>query len=127
MAGIVKTWLLEDNSKPREQRHTKTRVFERLRDEYQFVGSRRAISDLVSRLQDKPAEVSCPIAHSVGEVVQIDWGQAIVVLAGQSSKVMIFCARSAYSKATFVRAYLRNDKRARVSMRTLWRWYQDLQ
>ena len=106
---IVKTWLLEDKSKPRKQRHTKTRVFERLRDEYQFVGSRRAVSDLVSRLQDKPVEVFCPIDHPLGEEVQIDWGQAIVVLAGQSTKVMIFCARSAYSKATCVRAYLRDD------------------
>ena len=66
VVGIVKTWLLEDKSKHRKQRHTKTRVFERLRDEYQFVGSRRAVSDLVSRLQDKrsviPREFSelCP-------------------------------------------------------------------
>ena len=109
VVGIVKTWLLEDKSKHRKQRHTKTRVFERLRDEYQFVGSRRAVSDLVSRLQDKPAEVFCPIDHPLGEEVQIDWGQAIIVLAGKSTKVMIFCARSAYSKATFVRAYLRDD------------------
>ena len=50
VVAIVKTWLEEDKSKPRKQRHTKTRVFERLRDEYQFVGSRRAISDLVSKL-----------------------------------------------------------------------------
>jgi len=35
--------------------------------------------------------------------VQIDWGQATVMLAGEETKVMIFCARSAYSKATFVR------------------------
>ncbi len=107
--AIVKTWLEEDRSRPRKQRHTKVRVFERLRDEYQFIGSRRAISDLVSKLQDKPAEVFCPIDHPLGEEVQIDWGEATVVLAGQTTKVMIYCARSAYSKATFVRAYLRDD------------------
>ena len=106
---IVKTWIEQDRSKPRKQRHTKTRIFERLRDEYQFTGSRRAVSDLVSKLLDKPVEVFCPIDHPPGDEVQIDWGEATVVLAGQSTKVMIFCARSAYSKATFVRAYLRDD------------------
>ena len=109
VVAIVISWLEQDKHKPRKQRHTKTRIFERLRDEYQFVGSRRAISDLVSKLQDKPAEVFCPIDHPIGEEVQIDWGEATVVLAGVTTKVMIYCARSAYSKATFVRAYLRDD------------------
>lgn len=106
---LVKTWLDADKTKPRKQRHTKTRIFERLRDEYGFQGSLRAVHDLVTKLQDKPAEVFCPIDHPPGDEVQIDWGQATVVLAGQSTTVMIFCARSAYSKATFVRAYLRDD------------------
>ena len=106
---IVKTWIEQDRTKPRKQRHTKTRIFERLRDECQFIGSRRAISDLVGKLLDKPAEVFCQIDHPPGDEVQIDWGEATVVLAGHSTKIMIFCARSAYSKATFVRAYLRDD------------------
>ncbi len=80
VVAIVKTWLQEDKSRPRKQPHTKVRVFERLRDEYQLIGSRRAISDLVSKLQDKPAEVFCPIDHPLGEEVQIDWGEAKRVL-----------------------------------------------
>jgi transposase len=106
---LVKQWLEEDRAKPRKQRHTKTRIFERLRDEYDFKGSRRAISDLVTSLLEKPAEVFCPIDHPPASEVQIDWGQAIVMLRGAQTKVMIFCARSAFSKATFVRAYLRDD------------------
>ena len=96
--AIVERWLQEDKSKPRKQRHTQTRVYERLGDEYQFVGSRRTISTLVKTLQAKPPEVFCPIDHPPGDEVQIDWGQAIVKLAGEETKVMIFCARSAYSK-----------------------------
>jgi transposase len=109
IAAIVKNWLGMDQSKPQKQRHTKTRIFERLRDEYQFAGSRRAVSDLVNRLVSKPVEVFCPIDHPPGREVQIDWGEATVTLAGEDAKVMIFCARSAYSKATFVRAYMRDD------------------
>lgn len=106
---LVRQWLDDDKSKPRKQRHTKTRIFERLRDEYGFKGSRRAISDLVTSLLQKPAEVFCPIDHPPGDEIQIDWGEATVALRGDETKVMIFCARSAYSKATFVKAYLRED------------------
>ena len=106
---IVQQWLLDDQSKPRKQRHTQTRIYERLRDEYQFTGSRRTISTLVKKLQGNTPEVFCPIDHPPAGEVQIDWGQATVVLAGEQTKVMIFCARSAYSKATFVRAYMRDD------------------
>lgn len=106
---LVKQWLEDDKSKPRKQRHTKTRIFERLRDEYGFKGSRRAVSDLVTWLQDKPAEVFCPIDHPPADEVQIDWGKATVVLNGAQTVIMIFCARSAYSKATFVKAYQRDD------------------
>lgn len=106
---IVERWIQEDQSKPRKQRHTQTRVYERLRDEYQFTGSRRTVSTLVNNLQAKPPKVFCPIDHPPGDEVQIDWGQATVKLAGEETKVMIFCARSAFSKATFVRAYMRDD------------------
>jgi transposase len=106
---LVKQWLEEDKAKPRKQRHTKTRIFERLRDEYDFKGSRRAISDLVTSLSEKTAEVFCPIDHPPANEVQIDWGQAIVTLRGIQTKVMIFCSLSAFSKATFVKAYLRDD------------------
>jgi transposase len=106
---IVQQWLQDDQSRPRKQRHTQTRIYERLRDEYQFTGSRRTISTLVKKLQGKTPEVFCPIDHPPAGEVQIDWGQATVKLAGEETNVMIFCARSAYSKATFVRAYLRDD------------------
>jgi hypothetical protein len=56
-----------DKSKPRKQRHTWTRVYERLRDEYQFTGSRRTISTLVKTLQAKPPEVFCPIDLPLGD------------------------------------------------------------
>ena len=106
---IVQQWLQDDQTKPRKQRHTQTRIYERLRDEYQFTGSRRTISTLVKKLQGNTPEVFCPIDHPPAGEVQIDWGQATVVLAGEQTKVMIFCARSAYSKATFVRANMRDD------------------
>ena len=109
--GLIQAWLKSDETAPRKQRHTATRIYERLRDEHEFVGSRRAVSDLVRdlRAQHNPVDVFCPIEHPVGGEIQIDWGEATAIFNSQPTKVMIFCARLAYSKATFVRAYHRDD------------------
>jgi transposase len=108
---LLQAWLEQDRTAPRKQRHTAVRMFERLRDEYGFTGSRRSVSDLVRELRNaaRRPEVFCPIEHRPGQEVQIDWGEAQIVLRGRSAKVMVFCARCAFSKATFVRAYLRDD------------------
>lgn len=42
---IVDAWLEEDRLLPRKQRHTAARIFQRLRDEYQFPGSERTICE----------------------------------------------------------------------------------
>ncbi len=40
---IIEAWLEEDRQRPRKQRHTGQRIFERLRDEYEFTSSASAI------------------------------------------------------------------------------------
>lgn len=109
---IVRQWLIEDKSRHRKQRHSAVRIHERLVDEHGFTGSRRAVSDLVKNLRREmiPPEVFVPIEHPPGAEVQIDWGQAEIILNGELTKVMLFCARLAHSKATFARAYLREDQ-----------------
>ena len=110
--AIVRQWLFEDKSRHRKQRHSAVRIHERLVDEHGFTGGRRAVSDLVMRLRREltPPEVFVPIEHPPGAEIQIDWGEVEVVINGQLTKVMLFCARLPYSKATFVRAYLREDQ-----------------
>ena len=109
---IVRQWLTDDLQRHRKQRHTAVRVFERLRDEHDYPGKRRAVSDLVKELRREivPPEVFVPIDHAPGVEVQIDWGQADVILNGEVTRVMLFCARLPYSKPTFVRAYMREDQ-----------------
>lgn len=107
----IRAWLTDDLQRPRKQRHTAVRVWERLRDEHQYPGARRAVSDLVKQLRREliSPEIFVPIDHPPGNEFQIDWGEVTIELNTVTTKVMIFCARSAYSKATFVRAYLRDD------------------
>lgn len=109
---IVRQWLTDDLQRHRKQRHTAVRIFERLRDEHGFQGQRRAVSDLVKELRREinGQEIFVPIDHPPGAEVQIDWGQADVILNGQTTRVMLFCARLPYSKATYARAYMREDQ-----------------
>ena len=43
-------------------------------------GSLRAVTDLVTKLQDRPAQIVCPIDHPPGDEAQIDWGEVTVTL-----------------------------------------------
>ena len=51
--SVMKQWLKEDETAPREQRHTAKRVYERLVEEHDFPGSevtvRRAVRALRGR------------------------------------------------------------------------------
>jgi transposase len=108
---VVRAWLTNDQTRPRKQRHTAVRIWERLTLEHNFTGSRRAVSDLVHSIRREMTapEIFVPIDHPPGAEYQIDWGQVTIELNAEATRVMIFCARSAYSKATFVHAYLRDD------------------
>ena len=56
-------WLTDDLSRPRKQRHTEVRVWERLRDEHQDPGARRATSVYIKQFRRKllPREIFVPI------------------------------------------------------------------
>jgi len=43
---IIDAWLEEDQSRPRKQRHTAQRIYERLRDDHEYTGSPSALSQL---------------------------------------------------------------------------------
>ena len=111
VATVIDAWLEADQVQPRKQRHTATRIHERLVAEHGFQGSRRAVSNYVrtARRQLHPPEVVVPIEHGAAEEFQIDWGEATIMLNGNRMVVMLFCARSAYSKATWTRAYARDN------------------
>lgn len=65
------------------------RIFERLRDEYGFTGSRRSVSELVREFRNSAQRpgVFCPIEHHPGQEVQIDWGEAQIVLGGVPARL----------------------------------------
>jgi transposase len=102
---IIDTWLEEDTHRPRKQRHTAARIFQRLRDEYGFKGAESTVRRYVAHRKNTHKEVFVPLEFDAGEEAQVDWGEAWVCERGEMRKVMLFCMRMCYSTASFVRAY----------------------
>ena len=113
-SGIIEAWLEADRTRPRKQRHTAMRVFERLRDEHQFAGSyspvQRFVAEWKQRQGRQNAEVFVPLVFAPGEEAQVDWGEATVLIGGTARTLQFFCLRLAYSRAVYVRAYERQDQ-----------------
>ncbi|WP_338835073.1 IS21 family transposase [Neomoorella humiferrea] len=111
---IIKTWLEEDKSRPRKQRHTARRIYNRLKDEYGFNGSEESVRRVVRELKQAQAqpEVYIPLEFALGEAAQCDWGEAEVILDNQKVKVYLFCLRLCASRVSFVRAYLHPNQEA---------------
>lgn len=108
---IIDAWLDQDRQAPRKQRHSGARVHERLVAEHAFEGSLRSVSSYVSgrRKAESPSPVFAPMEYPPGFEIQIDWGEGTVILNGHSTVLFFFCARLPFSKATFVRAYAKDD------------------
>jgi transposase len=99
--------ILEDDKKaPRKQRHTAHRIFERLRDEHGYTGGLTVVKAAVATWRLRSSEVFVPLAHPPGEA-QVDFGQAEIVLDGQTTTVALFVMTLPYSDAIFAWAFPR--------------------
>lgn len=109
VAPIIDAWLSEDKGKPPKQRHTMTRIFERLVEEHEFRGSYDAVRRYIGKKRVRSGEVFFPLVFDPGEEAQVDWGEAWWIENGMERKGMLFCMRLCHSTASFVRAYERQD------------------
>ena len=103
---IIHEILQQDREAPKKQRHTAWRILERLRAEHGFTGGYTIVKDAVRAWKQGHQEVFLPLTHPPGEA-QVDFGEAIVKLAGQETKVALFVMTLPYSGAIFVRAFPR--------------------
>jgi transposase len=67
--------LEEDKSRPRRQRHTAKRIFERLREEHGYTGGYTIVKDYVRQWKIGAREMFVPLSHAPGEA-QADFGEA---------------------------------------------------
>ncbi len=101
---IIHQLLDADRSMPAKQRHTAERIYQRLRDEHGYTGSRSTVRGAVAAWQRSQAEVFVPLAHPPGEA-QVDFGEAQVVIAGEATTAALFVLALPHSDAVFVAAF----------------------
>jgi transposase len=95
----------EDKDCPRKQRHTAKRIFDRLAAEG-YEGGYTAVKKVVRDLKRVRSEVFVPLIHRPGEA-QVDFGYALVNVAGRLRKVAFFVMALPHSDALFVQAFER--------------------
>lgn len=107
--ATIDAWLTADRDRPKKQRHTARRIFDRLRDELGFTGSDSTVRHFVrerrAALGFRNSEVAIPLDPEAAREAEVDWGIAQVIMAGVMLKIKLFCMRSRFSGKMFVRAY----------------------
>lgn len=98
--GIIDEILRWDRDVHRKQRHTKHRIFQRLKDEYGYSGGYTAVKEAVRAWEQQHREVFMPLTHRPGEA-QVDFGSAEIIKDGQTTKVALFVMTLLYSDAIF--------------------------
>ena len=90
--GIIEAWLTEDKRRPRKQRHTAQRIYERLRDEHGFEGHPATVRRYVAKVRgEAPKEAHMPLVFAPGEEAQVDWHDGWVIRGGVFEKAQFFC------------------------------------
>lgn len=102
----IERLLAQNDTLPKKQRWVSRTIFETLRQQgYQGseVSVRRHMAH-IRRIRRKPAAF-VPLAFDPGEVAEIDFGEAEVVMEGRLVKAQILCFRLRWSHMPFVAAY----------------------
>ena len=102
--GVIDAIMAADKERPKKQRHTGKRIFERLRDEHGFTGKVTIVKDYVAGLRRRTQEMFVPLVHPPGHA-QADFGEALGVIGGVECKIHYFAFDLPHSDAIFVVAY----------------------
>ena len=102
--ALIDSILRADKSRPKKQRHTAKRVFERLRDEHGFTGGITIVKDYVAGWRQRTQEMFVPLVHPPGHA-QADFGEAIGIIGGVERKIHFFAFDLPHSDACFVVGY----------------------
>lgn len=102
--GVIDQILQDDRERPRKQRHTAKRIYQRLREEHGFGGGYTIVKDYVCLRRLSQQEMFVPLAHPAGEA-QADFGEALVVVGGQERKGHYLAIDLPQSDDCFVMAF----------------------
>ncbi len=97
--AMIEEILRQDQTVHRKQRHTKQRIFDRLKGKG-YTGGYTAVKEVVREWTRRHREVFVPLSHPPGEA-QVDFGSAEIIRDGQTTKVALFVMTLPYSDALF--------------------------
>jgi transposase len=102
----IQELLKESEKQPRKQRYTGHKIYEILVKEG-YTGSEGYVHNHISQSKKKlkAGKSFLPLEFDAGQDAQVDWGEAVVILAGVQVKVQFFVMRLNYSRVRFVKAY----------------------
>lgn len=105
--AVIDGWLAEDARRPRKQRHTARRVFDRLVTEQGYTGSYSPVQRYVKGYKAAhrgPGEGFSELVWPAG-TAQVDFGQAEAIIAGVRMVLHILVVTFPFSNMRFVQAY----------------------
>jgi len=107
---IMEQWLREDQQRPKKQRHTAHRIWQRLHDDHQFPGGESTVRRYVREHRPLSAGARAqaamiPLAFRPGEDAQADFGEAQVIIAGRLITTHFCAVRLCFSKLPFLMAF----------------------
>ncbi len=98
---------------PPKQRLTGKKIYQQIRREGYEGSEARVQSYLVElRKKSKIVPTFLPLEFDPGQDGQVDWGEAVVEIAGERQTVQLLVLRLNYSRKLFVRAYPRQKQEA---------------
>jgi hypothetical protein len=93
---------------PGKQRHTGQRVFERLRDEFGYVGGATQVREAVSQMRAKTRETFVPLVSLAGHT-EADFKESWVEIAGVRVKAHTFVQVLPHWGVWFCRCYSKEN------------------
>ena len=91
---------------PKKQRHTAKRIFDRLRDEYDYPGGYTQVREYVALEKEQKKEAFVPLQFDPGEA-QVDWGECKIDYEDERQSARMFIMTLPFSNARFVACFPR--------------------
>lgn len=107
LESVIQQWLADVERRPRKQRHTARRVFDRLVAEHGYAGSYSPVQRLVKQYRAEHrsrAEGFLELTWPPGQA-QVDFGQGVAIIAGVRTLLHLLVVTFPFSNTRFVLAY----------------------
>ncbi len=107
--GLIEEMLISDQHRPKKQRHTARRIWNRMREEHGFLGEESSVCRYVRRWKrehaDESSRVTAVIEHTPGTQGQVDWGEVVWKRNGEEVVGHMFEMTLPFSVGTYARVY----------------------